>query len=235
MADHLSDLQLDEVAAQLRPPPDHLSACQSCSERLDSLKQSRRAAIASPGYARTLRALEFGRVERRHPARMLFFGAPALAGALALALVVLGRAPTPAPEGGDRIKGSPSLELRLAGGETAESFAPGERVVLIARGAGLDELLVLAGTDGELVQLWPTEGAASGALPSEGAVRLEPAFEVTPGDLSLHAVFSAEPLAVERARALVKAAAGEPGSVTRLGSGEVLVRRQLRVREGSRR
>lgn len=199
MAEHTSDLVLDELAAGLAAAPaqaDHVRGCVRCSSRLETLSTERRASLASPGYARTLAALR-ALPERPPFWRRWTFVLP-LAASLAAGAFLLVPRPT------DRIKGRPSLELLRegVGAKVTGPVRPGERLALAVGAAGAKELLVMAvGDDGSIAELWPAGGDGSGAAPSGAATVLSPAFVVTPGSATLYAFFSERPLSEKRVEA----------------------------------
>jgi hypothetical protein len=200
MADHLSWLVADEVAAGLKAVPPHAGTCPLCQERL------RQAAAA---HARVLKAPEFAKQLEKHttsvrPTRWTWTWrlAPALALAAALLVVVWIR---PLRPNVDRIKGTPVLELREPGTATRVTRTKvGTRLSLTLGGAGHRYGLVV-GVDDQAgaAALW------QGEVPAGAAAPVSPEFEVTPGALALFAFYADEPLEPNRALENVRAAAIE--------------------------
>lgn len=213
MAEHLSTLALDELAAGLPHTHDaraHVMACTECAKRLDQLVAARGELARSHRYERTFEALlsaasapQSARVSARPrwSLRKLVF-APALAAAMGLVLFVWGRS-SDTGTGDTRLKGGASVRvLRSPDGLAISSAHPGERVVLSVTPADLAFGIIMAvDRSGEVNQVWPIGSARSGRLPAGAAVRLDPGFEVTPGSLVLHAFFSADPLRADDVRA----------------------------------
>ncbi len=196
MAEHLSALVLDELAAGLPVAPAdarHAKECAPCAQRLDALHTERAQIAASPRFEEAFTAaVARGKVVplRR---RALAVAAPLLALAAAAAVFVL-RPPARPLSDGDRLKGGPSVELLSQAGAPVTSARVGDTLTLAVGSAGFAHALVLAvDARGELTVLWPA-GLESEPLPPGARVRLGAGFQVTPGDVEVLALFSDEPI-----------------------------------------
>jgi hypothetical protein len=198
MAQHLSALELDELAAGLAPPPPHLEGCASCRARVEELRAGDRALLARPEAQRRLAALTAGVVGAEAPSprrwRRLALLAASLAAGLALFLVWPGP-----PDDGVRLKGAPAVLLLDAADQSVTRASPGETLTLAVGTGGYTHGAVFAlDADGRAERLWPREGDTYGPLPAGARVRLRE-LRVTPGDVTVRAVFANE------ARALLAA------------------------------
>ncbi|MGC4118023.1 MAG: hypothetical protein QM765_26425 [Myxococcales bacterium] len=210
MAEHLSDLVLDELALNLAGPEArvHLEGCLHCQERLAALQKQREDVRARPAFTHTLtrlKAEEAGAAPRRRRAWWVL--AP-LAGVALTAVVFLVR---PEAQVGNRFKGAPQIELFAVDGRPPPSpLRPGAHLTL--RAGGSDFLLMLAVDEsGVVTQVWPAEGTESGRISKASMAALAPTMEVTPGDFVLYGLFSPTPLRSEEARsALERARAANP-------------------------
>lgn len=210
MADHLSDLVLDELLSGDPAPGDaraHVASCSFCKQRMDTLTAAREDASRTSEYARVLAALR--RKASEEPAR-LFHGSRLVGPALALAcglLVVVAWPSRKAPD--ERLKGAASLSVVLASdGGRVRSVRAGEKVVLFVSPAGRPWGLVMgADGSGQISQVWPPGRTGSAVLSSGAEVALEPGFEVTPGSVRLVGFFSERPLNGEAVRDALKAEA----------------------------
>jgi hypothetical protein len=235
MAEHLSELQLDEIAVGQRQPGEHAASCAECRSRLERRARQREEIARAPEFEQTFQRLARKQAERHSMRRPWLWLAPAaVAAAAAVLLVVVPRAPSGNGDG-DRIKGAPRLSVVAADGRGAASYHVGDRVFLSAAGAGLDHLVVFSrGEGGALERVWPVDSSKQPDLSADGAALLQPAFEVTPGDVALLGVFSRERLDADQARRILESAPDQGTDTTRMGAGIVVVRQMLRV-EGDRR
>lgn len=215
MADHLSELDLDELEVGTARPAaqSHLAGCPECRERQSARHALAEQIAARPGFRHTLTrvAAEQASRSRRRPLRWF---ALVPAAVLAGLLVVLLPAREPAPA--DRLKGTAQLELVLEDGRRVDGpLTPGTRVAL--RAGGADYLLVAAvDARGEVAQVWPTSGP-SGAVARNRVATLEPTLQVTPGDFTLVALFSSAPVTSEALREAREARRdGGPGQVVEI-------------------
>jgi hypothetical protein len=198
MTDHLTALELDEVAAGLTADARvlaHSSACLDCAVRLSKLQASRAALLGSPAAARKLEALRSASGARpsvsRWPRRRALAAATVLVPLAAMLLVFV----TTRPDGGDRLKGAVSVEVLTEAGQPATAVRVGQHVALAVGGGGHSRAAVLAKTDvGRVVVAWPQGGAETAPIAPGARVRLEPGFEVTPGSVTLYAFFSDAPV-----------------------------------------
>lgn len=178
MSEHLSALQLDEVAAGLSPAPEHVAACSQCSSQLGALRAQSAAFLARPEAKRQVEAL--APAPRR---RSFLWLAVPLAAGIALSFAW----PREVPE--DRLKGSPTVVLLDGAGNAVTHAAPGTQLTLAVGAAGFSRVQVFA-VDAEGKQ----ESLYSGAVAAGARVPLTQ-LVVTPGDVTVTAVFEggAEP------------------------------------------
>lgn len=175
MSDHLTSLQLDEIAAGLGTEPAHLGACPRCSKRLAELRAEHGAFLSRPEAKRQMEALAPA-PNRRSFIRFLGVAAPLAAG-----LAILLAWPRPPPE--DRLKGAPALFLLDQAGRPVNQAAAGERLTLAVGSGGFPRVTVYAvAADGKQETLW------SGPIQAGARVPLAQ-LEVTPGDVTLTAEF----------------------------------------------
>lgn len=173
--EHLTELQLDELAAGLTPPGDHLPGCGACLARLDARRAENAAFLAQPKARAQLAALTPAQPARR-VAPWVGLGL-AIAAGLTLLFVW--------PKGEDtRLKGAPAIML-LDARDTAVSHAPvGARLTLAAGGAGFTHVTVTArSADGSTAVLFDGPLAPGARVPLS-------TLEVTPGDVDVTADFS---------------------------------------------
>lgn len=170
MSEHLSSLQLDEIAAGLSSS-DHLDDCAACSARLTKLKTQNAAFMAMP------RAIDQQKTLMPAKRRTLLWLAPAMAAALALGIFVQ------RDDASDRIKGSASMVLLDVKGDAVTEATPGQKLTLAVGGAGAKSVKVIAlDTDGKKDTIF------SGPISTGARVPLME-LEVTPGDVTLNAEF----------------------------------------------
>lgn len=175
MTEHLSALQLDEVAAGLAPAPEHLASCSECSKQLAQLRAESAAFLARPEAQRQLGQL-LPPPRRRPLLRLLAIALP-LAAVLAL-LLSWPRAPVE-----DRIKGTPTVMLLDGTGSPVTHAAPGTKLTLVVGAAGFPRVTVFTiAEDGTKEPLYAGAVAAGARVP---LMKLE----VTPGDVTVMAVF----------------------------------------------
>lgn len=191
MSEHLSPLELDEAAAGLAPPPAHLSACADCATRLEELKAERASLLASPDAARRLDAVLAKQPELSARPKLKLLHVAAIALPLAAGIALLVFAPVWNAHD-DRLKGAVTVELVDASGTAVTSAPAGQSVSLAVGGAGLPYVAVFAvDAQGEVAPLWPAKGEMMAALAPGARVTLS-SFEVTPGDVTVHALFAKE-------------------------------------------
>jgi hypothetical protein len=175
VSEHLSSLQLDEVAAGLAPAPAHLGGCAGCSKRLEALRAERAAFSARPEAKEQLERL-LPAPSRRSLLRLLAVAVP-LAAVLAL-LLAWPRAPVE-----ERIKGAPTVVLLDAAGNVVTHAAPGTKLTLAVGSAGFPQVTVFTvNPDGTKDALYAGAVAAGARVPIAQ-------LEVTPGDVTVMAVF----------------------------------------------
>jgi len=238
MVDHLSDLALDELAAGLREGASataHVDTCVRCRDRLAEFQRAHADARRAPRFETTFARIEATATKRKRGRWSLFAALPVAAAAM-LALVMFARPDAPTV----RLKGAAELVvLRASGTERIESATPGEQVQLAVGAAGHPYAVVLAVEEtGEVSVLWPQGADTSARVPPGAEVKLSPTFEVTEGSITLHALFSEEPLAISPEQQALRQAIAEamasgrsPLEVTapkRKGV-EAVARRMLRV------
>jgi hypothetical protein len=198
---HLSSLALDRLAA--RPVEagahPHLEACQECRGRLEERAREHAALVGRERFAATLGgiAAEVSAAPRpsRPGAGLRWAGAlVGLAGAAALLLLV-----RPASDGGLRAKGGVTFLLTTPDGAPLPGPRVGQQARLrLTAGDYTHALAVAAGPDGRLTQLWPPGVAGSGRV--EGGQRVAVPLLITPGAVTLRALFSAHPLTLAQAQ-----------------------------------
>lgn len=176
---HVSQLVLDELAAELATPPEakaHVDGCAECTARLAALKAARTAAAQTFGYSRTK-----ARVTAERPPRwreLMPFIVPVAAAIVFFAVVAIDWRPDPETE---RLKGAAFVEF-VQGGKAVTEVQPGSRLALKVGAAGKHYALVLAvDQERRIEELW------SGKLPAGAVVTLPKELEVTPGSVAVHA------------------------------------------------
>ncbi len=194
--------------------------------RLAALRASDREILARHPPAAVAREVR-RRIEAERPGRWrlaLAVTAPALAGALALALLVRPVA-VERDEGGERIKGArPQLIALMVRGGQAEQLAdgalvaPGDAIQLASSAAGLSQgVIVSIDGRGGVTLHWPEDPREPARLQAGGHVVLPHAFQLddAPGFERFILVAAAEPVdvvrVVEAARALARSAAPTTG------------------------
>lgn len=222
MAEHLSKLVLDEIAAGLSSDAAALAHSADCAECRERLKQHLDARTQVEGAAQFERVFAKLKVHLNTPStieisvpaqpvltkpkrrRWGFVVAPAFAVAAALLVFLVSRPKDDA--NATRLKGGVSVRvLHAPDGAAMTSARPGEHVVLAVSKANQPFGLVMAvDASGDITQVWPSRAPVSAQLPAGPEARLTPGFEVTPGTVVLHAFLSQEPLKVETARALLE-------------------------------
>lgn len=204
MAEHLSDLRLDEIAAGMPVSGEaraHAEACPECGVRLREIDAARKSARGSHGYHRVQ-----ARLKAPEPRRWRWFALaiPAAVAAMVVAVVVA-RVEEPR-EPGVRLKGGYAVALLAGNGSEVERARAGERLTLAVGAAGRAEALVLAVDEGGAVEvLWPVGGVRSAPVPSGARAKLEPSFEVTPGAIAVHALFANGAIEAGAAKAALEA------------------------------
>ncbi len=216
MDNHLSPLQLDELAAGLTSTPEataHAQACPACTEQLAVRKRDREAFFAQPGV-QSRKAVFLAATQEAPPARQFrwWLALVPAGAALALLLVVPLRAPRSTEGDVVSLKGSFSVTHR---GEVRVGSLV-ELVVSNPSPAFIN--VVVIGDRGARALLWPTQPEATGQVEAGAAVPLSPAFEVTPGDMWIVALRSAQRLEAAKAVAAVTANA-DGGTPTVRGRG----------------
>lgn len=202
MADHLSALVLDELAAGGAAPEAraHLDACPECRRRLEALKALNLRLLARPEARRALDAVLPPKSAAPRATRWWALIAVPLAAALAAVLLV----PRQVPE--ERLKGVATVELLDQAGQVVPAASAGQRVTVAVGAAGHSHAAVLAvDAVGAVSVLWP-RGDAFGPVARGARVRLEPPFDVTPGAVTLHAFFADSALPLEAAAAALREA-----------------------------
>lgn len=176
MSEHLSALQLDEVAAGLGEVPAHLASCAQCAARLSALKAENAAFLARPQAKKQLEAFAPPPAQSRRTSLTIILVATAASLAMLFGL------PRVRPE--DRIKGAPSVVLLDAAGNSVTHAPPGSRLTLAVGAAGFQTVDVFAvDAEGKQEPLYSGNVAAGARVPLAQV-------EVTPGDVTVTAVFS---------------------------------------------
>lgn len=206
MTEHLSTWSLDRLAAGEGLDTrrrQHLDGCDACRQQVEAHAAALETARAAPQLrqirARAIAALPEPATRRWWPALGLAAAAAAVA-----TLAVLALRPAPPADGPIRTKGAATLALTGIGdGAVRDAWPVGAEVELRVHAEPAYVLVLAVDAAGEASVAWP--GAAqSGPRPVDG--RLAPGFRVTPGDLTLMALFSAEPLDAAAARDALAAA-----------------------------
>jgi hypothetical protein len=195
MADHLSALTLDTLAAGLAvdlASSSHLAACADCRAKLDALKSERSALMQEPRFSALRDTLQPTAPVKKGLPRWAPF---ALAIAAAL-LVVAGTRFLPTSDG-TILKGQQTIELLKDGTTPVTQAHVGEKLSIAVGGAGERAVAAFTLDDrGEVVVLLPSTPIAPGARVPVGNP-----FEVTPGEaVSIYACFGDHPLKVEALR-----------------------------------
>ncbi|MGV3624441.1 MAG: hypothetical protein ACO1OB_26720, partial [Archangium sp.] len=167
MTEHLSSLQLDEIAAGLVAKPEHLTSCAECSSKLATLEKQNAAFLAMP-RAQAQRA-DFAKPKRR----AVLWLVP-LAAAIAIGVFVQ------RDDSSERLKGSASIVLLDARGEVVTDATVGQKLTLAVGGAGARSVKVVDAASGEEIFAGPITAGARVPLTE---------LEVTPGDVTLRADF----------------------------------------------
>ncbi len=178
MSEHLSPLQLDEVVAGLGAVPAHLEQCAQCTQQVAQLRAQSAAFLARPEAKRQLEALA-PKPQRGSLSRVLAIALPLAAG---IALFFA----WPREVSEDRVKGAPTIMLLDGAGNAVTHAAPGSRLTLAVGAAGFSRVEVFA-VDAE----GKKESLYSGAVAAGARVPLTQ-LEVTPGDVTVTAVFERE-------------------------------------------
>lgn len=175
MTEHLSSLQLDEIAAGLVTAPEHVSSCTQCAESLAVLRVSSSSFLARPEAQRQMKALL-----TRRSLVPVFAVAASFAAAVVLFLA------WPQPTTGDRLKGSPTVMLLDESGQPVTHAPPGSKLTLAVGTAGFSRVRVFATDDaGKKDELY------RGAVSPGARVPLMQ-LEVSPGDVTVTAEFESE-------------------------------------------
>ena len=196
MREHLSSLEIDELAAAIAADDrvrDHLAACARCRDDL-AAAESTRAEFVRSVFPRTVGRL----APRRRWWRLGFLAIPAIA---VLALV-LWQPRDPPPEQDIAIKGGPTFRVFARRGDSvfpvrdATHMAPGDQIRFVA-GSRDHAYLMVASIDGAgtVTIYYPYGGDHSGAANADarelpGSIVLDRA----PGPERVFALFSARPL-----------------------------------------
>ena len=201
MAEHLSQLALEEQALGEGPPNAHLPVCAKCRLRVSALAEESARLRATPEHATArarLEVLAAGLPRKAAPGWRWLLSLGVAAGIAALALLWSGREPSPLLG----VKGSATVSVvRAAGGEPTHVARPGDRVALQLGNPGFPWVLVLAlGNEGRADLLWPAGENRSGPAPTGAAIVLSPELAITPGSFTVIALFSARPLALAEAQ-----------------------------------
>jgi hypothetical protein len=176
VSEHLSPLQLDEIAAGLMPAPQHATSCAQCATHLEDLRKQSAAFLARPEAKQQLQRLSPAAPPRRSFLRVLAIAVPLAAG-LALFLA-WPRAPVE-----DRIKGAPTVMLLDGSGQAVTHANPGQKLTLAVGSAGFSRVRVVAvDTAGKKDELYAGPIAAGAKVPLMQ-------LEVTPGDVTVTAEF----------------------------------------------
>ncbi len=185
MTTHVSQLVLDELAADLPVPPEakaHVESCSECGARLAAIAAARADAEKSFGYSRVKARLTAERPSRWR--ELMPFIVPVVAGLLFFVIVTIDWRPSPETE---RLKGAAFVEL-VQNGNVVTEVAPGSRLSLKVGTAGKRYALVLTvDPDRHIEELW------SGELPPGAIVTLPKEVEVTPGSVAVHAFLGDAP------------------------------------------
>lgn len=169
MSEHLSSLQLDEVAAGLAPAPEHLTGCAECAAKLSALKTQNAAFLALPRAQAQLKSMAIEKPQRR---AMLWL--VPLAAAIAIGVFVQ------RDDASERLKGRASIVLLDSKNEPVTEASVGQKLTLAVGGAGAKSVKVVEVETGETI--------FSGAIAQGARVPLMQ-LEVTPGDVTLRAEF----------------------------------------------
>jgi hypothetical protein len=232
-AEHLSPLELEEAAAGLPSVTGvHLEGCPLCQAKVAELKGANDVLRTSPQFQARLASvlqqvsekpiarmdpetgeLTISKREQKNeprvepPMPIWRWLMPTLALAASVAAFVFWPKPGTAPQDEVRLKGSPALRVVGVDGRKIDKTKAGQMVELAVTSAGFAHGLVLAvDPSGKVDVLWPRDSTQSARVPTGAGAHLEPAFEVTPGNLKLIAVFAEGPFAAEVAQAQVAAA-----------------------------
>ena len=207
--EHLSALELDEVAAGLIPRPPHLERCASCRAHIDELALANAAILETAEAKRRLAALAghasmassplpLGPTSSMLPPsrwrRVALVAAPLAAGvALFLAW------PREPLTDGAQLKGAPAVKLLDGSNRSVEQASPGQMLTLAVGTGGFSHGAVfVVDAEGKAETLWPTDGETYAPLPSGAEVRLVD-LVVTPGDVTIKAVFANDARPLTRA------------------------------------
>lgn len=212
--EHLSALEFDEVAAGLIPRPPHLERCGSCRTHIDELVQANAAILETAEAKRRLAAL-VGHASRASSSlalgpknsvpplsrwrRVALVAAPLAAGvALLLAW------PREPLTDGAQLKGGPAVRLLDGSNRSVEKASPGQTLTLAVGTGGFSHGAVfVVDAEGKAEILWPTDGKTYAPLPPGAEVRLID-LVVTPGDVTIKAVFANDARQLTRAGAQVR-------------------------------
>lgn len=175
MSEHLSALQLDEIATGLVAAPEHVSSCAVCAERLAALRTSYSSFLARSEAQQQMKALQ----PRRSSVRLVAVAA-SLAAALALFFA------WPNSPNAERLKGSPTVMLLDEAGQPVTHAAPGSKLTLAVGSAGFSRVRIVATDDaGKEDELYRGPVAAGTRVPLMQ-------LEVSPGDVTVTAEFESE-------------------------------------------
>ena len=176
MSEHLSPLQLDEVAAEVGAVPEHLATCAACTQKVVVLRTERLEFMSRPEAKRQLEKFAPAAPKKSSFLRVLAVALPLAAG---VALVFAWqRAPVE-----DRIKGAPTVMLLDEKGNAVTQAAPGAKLTLVVGAAGYPRVEVFAVDEkGQRSPLFAGNVAPGARVPLMQ-------LEVTPGDVTVTAVF----------------------------------------------
>lgn len=169
MSEHLSSLQLDEVAAGLASPPEHLTSCADCTSKLAALKTQNAAFLSMPRAQSQMKSIAVEKPKRR----AVLWLVP-LAAAIAIGVFVQ------RDDSSERLKGIASIVLLDTKGESVTEASVGQRLTLAVGGAGAKSVKVVDGDTGEEIFSGPIAQGARVPLME---------LEVSPGDVTLRAEF----------------------------------------------
>jgi hypothetical protein len=174
VSEHLSSLQVDEIAAGLSPVPEHVVQCAACAQQLEAIKAQNAAFLARPqAKAQVARLSE--------PPRRSFLRIAAVAVPLAAGIALFFAMPADRPV--ERIKGAASVVLLDASGQPVTRAVPGQKLTLAVGSGGAARAKVSA-VDAQ----GKTEVLFDGPIAAGARVPLME-LEVTPGDVTVTAEF----------------------------------------------
>lgn len=190
MTEHLSALDLDEVAAGLAAEAvrSHADRCADCRARVGEIQNDRSTVLADPRFAIGRQRLAAPTGERRWRWSFAGVGVIGMAAGVALLFLVPQRLHLQ-PKGG-----RPTLALVSSDGKPVEIARMGEVVEVRANPAGHRYALIVAIDESPpaATVLWPPGAGNSGAIASGKTVSVR--VRVTAGAARIVAAFSDWPL-----------------------------------------